>query len=289
VDTLYKLSYYPWLTQNVPAQQVHDQIVIFAQAISQELTRLGAAPAKVEVLPPLDVPEQIAQIVAKGADIALMNPLGFVFANRQSQDVDAIAVAQRIIDGVIGVEYFGQLYARKDRKITNLVDAAGKAIGYGTPVSTSNFLMPARLLKEAGIHPLLGFGRIEFLKGHEIVARAVYSGRVDIGAGHDGVIVDLARQPGFTDAETVLKQIARTPPIPSDPVVVSIRDATEKKILQKAIVAASSSTPGAAALKIFWGNTQGLQATTSDPYRVLLTALEELKLDQEDILLNARN
>jgi phosphonate transport system substrate-binding protein len=284
---VYKLSYYPWLTQNVPAPEIHNQIEIFAGEIGNELRRLGVSDAGVQVLPPLEVPKQIEQVVGKQADIALMNPLGFVFANRRSQDVQAIAVAQRIIDGVIGVVYFAQLYARADRNFANIKAVAGKTVGYGTPVSTSNFLMPAQLLKQAGIHPLLGFGRIEFLHGHEIVAQAVYAGTVDVGAGHDGVIVDLAKQPGFSDAAAVLRQIARTLPIPSDPVAVTVTDETEKTALQTALIAAGKSPAGSAALKIFWGNTQGLQGTTSAAYGVLVDALRDLKLDQEDILANA--
>lgn len=241
----------------------------------------------IEVLPPLEVPKQIEQVVSKEADIALMNPLGFVFANSLSQEVRAIAVAQRIIDGVVGVVYFGQLYARVDGNFASIKDLAGKVVGYGTPVSTSNFLMPAQLLKRAGVHPLLGFDRIEFLQGHEIVARAVYSGSVDVGAGHDGVILDLAKQPGFSDAGTVLRQLARTAPIPSDPVVVSVGNEGERAALQTALITAGSSAAGSAALKIFWGNTQGLSATTSDAYAVLLKALQDLKLDQHDILASA--
>jgi ABC-type phosphate/phosphonate transport system substrate-binding protein len=281
---MYTLNYYPWLTQNIAPDVIRAQITIFAQEIASQLKALGAAVTAVAVAPPIEVGEQIQQIVGGQAQIALMNPLGFVFARRRSGAVDAVAVAQRIIDGQVGVVYFSQLYCRADMGIATLAEAKGSSVGYGTPISTSNFLIPAHLLKASGIHPLLDFRRVEFLQGHEIVARAVYFGKVAIGAGHDGVIVDLAAQPGFEDAKDKLRQIGRSPPIPSDPVVVNIADAGEKALLQKAIVAAGNTAAGKAALKIFWGNTQGLEATTAAPYQVLLDAMTDLRFEEADLL-----
>ena len=213
-----------------------------------------------------------------------MNPLGFVFARNRIGYAEAVAIAQRIIDGKVGVVYFAQLYAHKKSAIRELKDAVGRSVGYGHSYSTSNFLIPAFMLREAGIHPQFGFSRIEFLKGHEIVARAVYEGKTDLGAGHDGVIIDLSRQPGYGDAQDVLVQVARSKPIPSDPIVVTIRDAAERTMIQKALVAASKTPQGVAALKIFWGNTQGLEETNTDFYKVLIDALKTLKLDQSDLL-----
>lgn len=281
---MYRLSYYPWLTQNVPQEVIAAQINMFAREIEVQLTRLGRAGEQVRVLPPLEVPEQIDQIVGGGADIALMNPLGFIFARRRSGNVEAIAVAQRIIDGRRGIVYFAQLYTHKRSAIRSLAHAAGRSIGFGLPYSTSNFLIPAAMLKEAGVHPLAGFSRVEFLKGHEVVARAVYEGKVDIGAGHDGVVLDLSNQPGYGDASDVLIQLARSPPIPSDPVVVSVLESGERGMLKSAIVAAGNTEVGIGALKIFWGNTQGLEATTTEFYQSLNDALLALKFEEMDLL-----
>lgn len=281
---VYRLSYYPWLTQNVPLPEIDRQINIFAALITEQLARSGAADPNVKVLPPLDVPEQIEQIIAGEADIALMNPLGFVFARVKSGDLEAVAVALRIIDGRVGKVYFAQLYTARKTAIRTLERVAGRSIGYGVPYSTSNFLMPAAMLLTAGVHPLVGAARIEFLKGHEIVAKAVYEGKIDVGAGHDGVIVDLANQPGFGDASEVLIQIGRSPPIPSDPIVTNIKNAADRQRVQEAIIAAGNSSAGKNALKIFWGNTQGLEATNAAQYDGIAEALKQLRLTQTDLL-----
>jgi phosphonate transport system substrate-binding protein len=280
---MYRLSYYRGITQYVAPEQIAAQIGIFAGEIQNELAKLGLDP-HVQVLSPVDVPAQIEQLVAGDAEIALMNPLGLVFARQRSEAIEAVAIAQRIIDGKVGTKYFAQLYARKDAAIGKLEDVAGRSVGYGQSFSTSNFLLPALMLHAAGVHPLCGFMRVEFLMGHDIVARAVYWGKVVLGAGHDGVIDDLARQPGFENAKDVLQQIKRSEPIPSDPVVVRIGDAAERDKVKQAVIAAGNTPAGKNALKIFWGNVQGLEATASSEYQVLREALQTLKLGQEDLL-----
>ena len=163
----YRLSYYPWITQNVPQEQIAAQVEIFAREIEKALRANGHRDPQVKVLPPVEVPEQIEQLVNGEAEIALMNPLGFVFARNRTDSVEAIAVAERIIDGNRGVVYFAQLYTHRKTAIRDLKQASGKSVGYGHPYSTSNFLLPAKMLLDVGIHPLCGFERVEFLKGHE--------------------------------------------------------------------------------------------------------------------------
>jgi ABC-type phosphate/phosphonate transport system substrate-binding protein len=55
------------------------------------------------------------------------------------------------------------------------------------------------------------FASVQFLGGHDLVAGAVYEGRFDVGAGHDGVIDDLANQPGCGDARDVLVRLEAEP------------------------------------------------------------------------------
>jgi phosphonate transport system substrate-binding protein len=276
-----KLVYYPWITQNVPAKDIADNIGIYAREIEKQLAAAGTTET-VEVMPPVEVPQQVKQVVDGTADIALMNPLGFVFARSKNANAEAVAVAKRIIDGKVGVSYFAQLYALKKNAIKAFKDA--KSVGFGVPVSTSNFLVPALMIHKAGIHPLLGFGSVQFLGGHDIVARAVYNGQVDLGAGHDGVIVDLSGQRGYGDAQDVLVRVARSDPIPSDPVAVSTADPARRALLKRAIVAAGNTADGLKALSNFWGKAQGLQDTTTAAYSVLSTALQTLKLDQADLM-----
>jgi ABC-type phosphate/phosphonate transport system substrate-binding protein len=290
MPTKYRLSYYPWLTQHVPAEEVHAEIERFAREVEQQLTGVT-----IEVLPPIEVGPQIELLVSGGCEIALMNPLGYVFARRRADGagrtnpIQSIAIALRIIDGKVGDRYFGQVYARDTAALRvddpNLfARMRGKTIAYGVPYSTSNFLIPAYELIKRGVHPFTAFRRVEFLGGHEVVARAVYEGKVDLGAGHDGVIVDLGNQYGFGDAAKRLSTLVRSAPIPSDPIVVHMEDAAQRGALQAAFVNAGMTPVGKAALARFWGLVQGLAAIGPDIYDVLNESMTALQLQEKDLL-----
>ena len=215
-----------------------------------------------------------------------MNPLGYVFARARNSQVAAIALAQRIIHGKVGDVYFAQVYAHKSSGITkdDLSRMKGRSIGFGVPISTSNFLVPAYELRQRGFHPLAAFSRVEFLGGHDNVAKAVYAGKVDLGAGHDGVIVDLAAQPGFGDAKDRLQTVLESRPIPSDPIAVFIDNQNERTVLQEALVAAGKTPEGKDALAKFWGNAQGVSRTTPDAYDDLNASVNALALSERDLI-----
>ena len=78
--------------------------------------------------------------------------------------------------------------------ISIIDQAVHKLVGYGVPFSTSNFLIPALDLRKKQIHAFCDFKTVQFLGGHDLVAKAVYNQQVALGAGHDGVIIDLSKQ-----------------------------------------------------------------------------------------------
>ncbi|HEY9517681.1 MAG TPA: phosphate/phosphite/phosphonate ABC transporter substrate-binding protein [Gemmatimonadales bacterium] len=287
----YRLSYYPWLTQNVPAAEIHREIERFAREVEKQLSGIT-----IQVLPTLEVGPQIDLLLAGGCDIALMNPLGYVFARRRAAEnrkkdnpIHSIAIALRIIDGKVGDKYFGQVYARDTSALRKddpglFAKMRGRSIGYGVAYSTSNFLIPAYELLKRGVHPFTAFSRVEFLGGHDIAARAVYEGKVDLGVGHDGVIVDLGNQYGYGDATKRMSTLVRSDPIPSDPVVVRMTDPAQRKALQAALVKAGKTKDGKAALSRFWGLVQGLAPIGPDEYEILNTAMTALKLEEQHLL-----
>jgi phosphate/phosphite/phosphonate ABC transporter binding protein len=284
-----KLTYYPWITQHVAPQDLRRWINTFATELQKALSNELKVEWYVEVLQPVEVPRQVEMIATQQCHVALMNPLGYVFARGRSKNAKSIAIALREIDGKIGATYYGQLYVAKKSAIRrdqsgNLVGLRNRTIGFGVPYSTSNFLIPAYFLSQKGFHPFASFSRVEFYGGHDLVAKAVYEGRVDVGAGHDGVIVDLSNQYGYGDATEKLVQIGRSDPIPSDPIVVNIIDDGLREAVGKALIVAASSTDGKQALTNFWGNVQGLQQITEDAYDGIQSSLDTLGLKEADLL-----
>jgi len=281
--TEYKLTYYPWITQGKEPAVIRANIEILAESATKELQAITGGTDTIKVQDPLEVPEQIESIVSGESQIALMNPIGFVFAKQKSKEVDVAALALRIIDGQVGETYFSQIYTHVDTGIKSLNDLKKKSMGYGASFSTSNFLVAAHELLENHLHPFITFSKTAFLGGHQLVAKAVYAKQIDAGAGHDGVIIDLAAVPGYEDAKDKLVTIHRSQPIISDPVAFNIANKDDFKNVRKALVKASLQSPAKEAIAIFWGNAQGLKKTNYKPYKKLLVAVKALQLTEEDI------
>lgn len=282
----YKATFYPWITQNVPVADIEKNISILLNKTGEELKKITNDQVSISLTMSPDVPKQIDSIVKGDAQIAFMNPLGFVFANNLNNNVQAASVVERLTNDW-GVTYYSQLYTNKKTAIT--VDnfkttIKTRAVGFGLPISTSNFIIPAYELKLMGLNVYSTFNKMEFFGGHDVVARAVYNEKTDIGAGHDGVIVDLTNQYGYGDASEVLVTLHKSSPIPSDPIAVNLPDATALKNLQTAFENASRTPEGSAAIKIFWGNGRYLLPTQSSNYDYLLTAVSALGLTQQDLL-----
>jgi phosphonate transport system substrate-binding protein len=281
----YVLTYYPWITQGPSPEVIRAAVQVFADALRDELVKTQGAGVTVQVMMLPDVPPQIVDIAAQSRHIALLNPLGYAFARRRNANVDVAAVALRKdASGTVSSTYRAQIYTAKRSGIRDLAGIKGHSLGFGVPFSTSNFLMPAALLKSG--HFLFSVSSTAFLGGHNIVARAVYDGKVDVGAGHDGVITDLAAMYGYGDADERLRRLAWTDPIPSDPVVVNIPDLQERAAVSAAIVAAGSRPEIIrTAIAVFWGGAVGLGPTSAASYSILDQTLQQMAFDQDDLLI----
>jgi ABC-type phosphate/phosphonate transport system substrate-binding protein len=280
-----RLSYYPWITQHITPQDLRRSVNDFAIELGEQLTSVTGQPQYIEVQQPVEVPRQVEMICTGLTEIGLMNPLGYVFARRREARVALLAVALRVVDGKVGPTYFAQIYTNKKTALRPdaLSAARNRRLGFGLPFSTSNFLIPAEMLAASGIHPFASFSRVEFLGGHEHVAKAVYEGSIDLGAGHDGVIADLSRQYGYGDASERLVQLARSAPIPSDPVVVSVEPSLHAPLIDS--LKRTAATPrGSQALERFWGDVRGLDTIGAAAYDGLERSLERLGLREEDLL-----
>jgi ABC-type phosphate/phosphonate transport system substrate-binding protein len=195
----FQLGYYPWITQHVEPAKIRSSVELFASTFAKELQQ-ELSGATVVVTNPVDVAQQVERIISYRRVIELMNPLGFVFGRLKSRKLEAVAVAQRIIDGKVGVNYFAQLYTHVASGVTSIDQAVQKSVGYGVPFSTSNFLIPALELQKQRIHPFLDFRTVKFLGGHDKVATAVYQQKVVLGAGHDG-----------SSSTSAVRRVSRTP------------------------------------------------------------------------------
>jgi len=255
---------------------------------------LGSA-LEIDLLKEMEVPDQLEELKKKptggvAGKIGLLNPLGYALAHKQVPDVRAIAVVRRKIGAEVGPTYKSQLYTHRKTaiKAEKVEQARGRSMAFGSPQSTSNFLVPAAMLWEKGIHPLNGFSRVEFTGGHDKAAIAVYEGRLEVGAGHDGVIIDLATRPGYGDADQVLTTIAWSEPIPSDPIAIHASDAQLSERVAGALLRiAQPNDPESEGNKVvqrFWGTAEGFESVSPNTYDSLFSHMEVLGLRHADLM-----
>ncbi len=292
------LSYYPWITQSISGAPLHKAIVDFADLLQSELRRGMGEATHVKLLDAMEVPAQLTQMKEMPTNeltckIGLLNPLGFALVNQQVPTIESVAVIRRKIPGTddAGPTYRAQLYAHRKTFLTNKPEVKmvrGRSMAFGSRQSTSNFLVPAAMLIKAGIHPLNGLSRTEFTGGHDKAAAAIYEGRLEVGAGHDGVIIDLAGKPGYSDAERVLQRIEWSEKIPSDPVAVHTSDPAVRNevrdALRRAATPGQPNSAGNQIVKRFWGTEEGFEPIASTEYAVLFTHMKQLGLSADDMI-----
>lgn len=286
-----RLTYYPDITQGQPDDRVREEVVVFADALAAQLTADLGTPITIEVPPVMEVPEQFEDIVVGGSAIALLKPVAYIFAHRRDERILPACVAHRPIEGKVGTFYYGQVYTRKDTGITSLDDLNSSRAGtltmaYGDRFSTSNFLIPANILRrQADVHPFLYFKRTDFTGGHDLAAEAVFQGQADLGAGHDGAITILAEK--YPEAAEQMVQLGREN-IHSDPVVVNagvLPEPVTMDAIQQACVKVAKTAPVQQALDLFWGWVKDLSPTEHENYSSIEDALSALHLTERDMLL----
>ena len=212
---------------------------------------------------------------SKRVDLAILNTFGYILAHDKYG-------AEALLIGVNGErsEYWGQIIT-KDPGIKSLQDLNGKKFAYVDPASTSGYVLPAKLIKDAKIK----LGETVFAGKHDSVVTMVYQGRVDAGATYhtpaengepqDARRLVLAQYP---DVFKKVRILQLTGSIPSDPVV--FRKDLPPEIRAKLISALKSfgSTPeGEKALRNLYLLTGFKDCTdkTYDPVRKMLLDLSK--------------
>ncbi|QDK43913.1 phosphate/phosphite/phosphonate ABC transporter substrate-binding protein [Bdellovibrio sp. ZAP7] len=225
----------------------------------------------------IQVPANFVAVIeglgSQRVDFAIINTFGYILAHDKYQ-ANAVLIGEN--NG--RSEYWGQIIAR-DPKIKSLKDINGKKMAYVDPASTSGYVLPATLLKDAGVKPR----ELVFAGKHDSVVSMVYQGQVDAGATYhtpaeDGKPQDARRLvlTQFPDVFDKVRIIAMTGSIPSDPVVFRAGfPAEQQKKLVEALKNFSASPNGKQTLRKLYHITNFKDCTdqTFDPVRKILLNL----------------
>ena len=120
---------------------------------------------------PTSYPATIEEMCASPKDtMGFIPALGYVMGNELC-GIDVAFKANRYGNSV----YWAQFLVPRDSDIKSLADLDGKKWGYTEPASTSGYMVPLVMLKDAGITP----GESVETGGHPQAVKAVYNGEVD--------------------------------------------------------------------------------------------------------------
>lgn len=228
----------------VPGQ---DSAVLMENGKILEKWILQQSGVHVRVQVPVSFVAVVEAMGSERVDVAILNPFGYILAHEKYG-------ATAKLMGVNGEysQYWGQIITANPN-IKKLQDLNGKKFAFVDPVSTSGYILAAKLLQDEKIK----LSETIFAGKHDSVVTMVYQGRVDAGATYNtpsenGVPQDARRlvTEQFPDVYEKVRILAKTGPIPSEPVVYrkSFPPELEKKI-SLALKSLSSTPEGSAALK----------------------------------------
>lgn len=191
------------------------------------LTRAMGAPVRVVVEPDYDA--QIAAMRAGEVDAALFGEYAFHRA-RTEAGAEALAVAVEAGSEETAT-YQSAIIAGAETPIRALADLAGRRVGFVDRGSTAGYLIPRRMLREAGLDPDADLDTV-FLHGHRAVLDAVIAGEVAAGAMHRQTFVQFAASD--PDGAARLRTVAVSPPVPKGPLAVrrGLNRETRQRLLQ---------------------------------------------------------
>lgn len=185
-------------------------------------------------------------------DVAYLNPLSYVLAVQQFQNTPEHLVPLGMPYFQNSLTYKGIIFVRADSGINSIKDLKGKSFAFADRTSTSGYLYPAGLMKEAGLDPEKDIKGVN-ISGTSSV-NLVYTGQAAGGATYEGGIILACTDPvtGKVDEAKVkqFKVIATTDPIPNGMIVARANlDAATIAKLKQAMIDINTEPQGQAALK----------------------------------------
>lgn len=215
---------------------------------------------------------------SKRADIGVMNSFGYLMANEKYGANAKLRVLR------YGHDYYqGQILAKEGSGIKEIKDLNGKKMAFVDPSSTSGYMFPLKMMKDAGV----AAGNTSFANKHDNVVIMIYQGQVEAGATYysapdeKGNIRDARARvkTQFPDVEEKIKIIAITDKIPNDPFV--FRKDLPQEITSKFINAVKKfiATPKGKEIfeKIY--SVEGVVDTTDQDYDSLRDMVKAINLD----------
>lgn len=190
----------------------------------------------------------IAGAGSHGADAWLLPLFDYLFSHQEHHAQAGL----RLVRNGGATMFKGVIVVRKDSGIEKLEQLADQSIAFVDRYSTSGFVYPAKLLREAKVSP-----KPVFAGSHEAALEQLRSGKV-------GAAATFIRA---AEADPALRVIATTGPIPNEPVFFRQGlDASKRDQFINALIAFSKTPEGADVLREI-GDIEGFEKVDDLAYQ----------------------
>lgn len=237
-----------------------------AAPLRQYLERVLERPVK--MIAPESYAATVAALKDGCADAAMLGE----FATRQAQEVGGVEPLVAAVGANEEVPtYRSVIVARIDSGIRDLAGLRGSVFGLVDEQSTSGYLVPRAMLREAGLDPNTDV-QTRIFGQHRNVIEAVIAGEIAAGAAHESRMKppSLERGPDYAR----LRVLARSRPIPLGPLVVrSSLDAETRDRLATAMLRVHEADPTVAAVLIRNGHRFTIASRSASPTLKSIAAL----------------
>jgi phosphonate transport system substrate-binding protein len=167
--------------------------------------------------------------------------------------------------------YRSVVVTRIDSGLRDIPMLRGATLGLVDGQSTSGYLVPRAMLREAGIYPDRDL-TIRLFPSHRDVVEAIISADIDAGAFHENRLHPPTLDRGADYAR--LRVLTTSRPIPNGPLVVRTNlDTATRTRLSDAMLRIHEADPQAAAVMLRQGHRFTLAATRSNPTLKSIAAL----------------
>jgi phosphate/phosphite/phosphonate ABC transporter binding protein len=183
--------------------------------------------------------ELIPKLERGDVDMAALSPARYIEAKNRVEGLRLVATAVN----AGGPTYEGIVIARADSGINALTDFRGKTFCFVDESSSSGYLYPRALFRQAGMDPDHDFSATRFTSDHSTSVRLVASGVCDGAAVYQSILYGSQEEHPIQ----MFRQVASTPRIPYDAYVVAGRASPAIVAeIEEALLALAPGTPAAA-------------------------------------------
>ena len=212
----------------------------------------------------------LEQLLSKRIDAAWFGTVAYIRARMAGAPIEPLVCPVRKSKH----SYRGAIICRKDKPFKSLKDLKGKRVAFVEPSSASGYLFPKALLRKSGLRVpgdivSREHGEVDFLRKHDTVVVAVYTGQYDAGAVYNGSIENVFQN--APDKQKELKVLALTDPIYNEPIVVLSSLSKEKKEAIKKAFLSLDYTKNLAPPEL--GGLNGFEAVEAKDYDEVIAAL----------------